>query len=87
MGMNYANQAGEAYQGAANARASGYVGAANALNQGIGNISNMYYQNQLLNTFRSPTQNAIAQYGRGNVYLPGGGGATVPSGGSYFTGE
>jgi hypothetical protein len=79
MGMNYANQAGEAYQGAANARASGYVGGANAMNQGIGGISNMYYQNQLLNSFRNPTQNAIAQYGRGNVYLPGGGGATVPS--------
>ena len=85
MGMNYANQAGEAYQGAANARASGYVGAANAMNQGIGNISNQYYQNQLLNTLRSPTQRAIAQYGEGNVYLPGGGGATVPSGGSYLT--
>lgn len=49
MGMNYANQAGEAYQGAANARASGYVGQANALTGAIGNISNQYYQNQLLN--------------------------------------
>jgi hypothetical protein len=49
LGMNYANQAGEAYQGAANARASGYVGQANALNQGISGISNMYFQNQLIN--------------------------------------
>jgi hypothetical protein len=48
MGMNYANQAGEAYQGAANARASGYVGQANAISGAIGNISNQYYQNQLL---------------------------------------
>ena len=48
MGMNYANQAGEAYQGAANARASGYVGQANAIGNAIGNISNQYYQNQLL---------------------------------------
>ena len=49
MGMNYANQAGEAYQGAANARASGYVGQANAFGNAIGNISNQYYQNQLMN--------------------------------------
>jgi hypothetical protein len=33
----------------ANARASGYVGAANAINQGISGVSNMYYQNQMLN--------------------------------------
>jgi hypothetical protein len=74
MGMNYANQAGEAYQGAANARASGYVGGANAINQGISGISNMYYQNQLLNTFKSPSQRLADQYGAGNVYGPGGGG-------------
>jgi hypothetical protein len=49
MGMNYANQAGEAYQGAANARASGYVGQANAIGGTIGNLSNQYYQNQLMN--------------------------------------
>jgi len=49
MGMNYANQAGEAYQGAGNARASGYVGQANALNQGISGVSNLYFQNQLIN--------------------------------------
>jgi hypothetical protein len=70
MGMNYANQAGEAYQGAANARASGYVGAANALNQGIGNISNMYYQNQLLNTFRP--QNSYVNSPYNNLQDPGG---------------
>jgi type II secretory pathway pseudopilin PulG len=49
MGMNYANQAGEAYQGAANARASGYIGQSNAFSNAIGNISNQYYQNQLMN--------------------------------------
>jgi hypothetical protein len=49
LGMNYAGQAGEAYQGAANARASGYVGQANAIGGTIGNLSNMYYQNQLMN--------------------------------------
>jgi hypothetical protein len=76
MGMNYANQAGEAYQGAANARASGYVGQANAIGGAIGNISNQYYQNQLMNRVfpMSTTQRAINQYGAGNVYGPGGGG-------------
>ena len=83
MGMNYANQAGEAYQGAANARASGYIGGANAMNQGISGVSNQYYQNQLLNTLRSPTQRAIAQYGEGNVFTPSGGGY-VPSGVSDY---
>ena len=48
-GMNYANQVGETYQNAANARASGYVGGANAIGGTIGNLSNMYYQNQLMN--------------------------------------
>lgn len=60
LGMNYAGQAGEAYQGAANARASGYVGAANAINQGIGGLSNMYYQNQLLNVLRPQQQYGLA---------------------------
>jgi hypothetical protein len=76
MGMNYANQAGEAYQGAANARASGYVGAANAMNQGIGGISNQYYQNQLLNrVFPQGNQQLVNQYGSGNVFTPSGGGS------------
>jgi hypothetical protein len=48
MGMNYANQAGETYQNATNARASGYVGQANAIGGTIGNLSNQYYQNQLM---------------------------------------
>jgi hypothetical protein len=89
MGMNYANQAGELYQGAANARASGYVGGANAINQGISGVVNQYSQNQLMNRLfpQNNTQNLFNQYGRSNVYLPGGGGATVPSGGMYFTGD
>jgi hypothetical protein len=58
LGMNYANQAGEAYMGAGNARASGYVGQANALNQGISGISNMYFQNQLLNRLPKPGSTA-----------------------------
>ena len=48
-GANYANQAGENFMGAGNARASGYIGAANAIGGGISNLSNQYYQNQLLN--------------------------------------
>lgn len=54
-GQNYANQAGEAYMGAGNARASGYIGAANAIGQGVGNLSNMYMQNQMLNRFYPST--------------------------------
>jgi hypothetical protein len=77
MGMNYANQAGEAYQGAANARASGYIGGANAISGAIGNISNQYYQNQLLNRVfpQQQAQQLVGQYGAGNVYTPGGGGS------------
>jgi hypothetical protein len=37
--------------GGANARASGYIGGANAITGGISNLSNLYYQNQLLNMF------------------------------------
>jgi hypothetical protein len=45
----YGAGASEAMLGGANARASGYVGGANAISGGISNLSNMYYQNQLLN--------------------------------------
>jgi hypothetical protein len=71
-GMNYANQVGENYMGAGNARASGYIGQANAIGGGISNLSNQYYQNQLLNR-AFPDKNAalIKQYGGGNVYGPG----------------
>jgi hypothetical protein len=80
MGMNYANQAGEAYQGAANARASGYVGQAGAFGGAINNISNQYYQNQLMNRVfpQNQAQGLMTQYGRGNVYGPGGGGVIPP---------
>lgn len=49
----YGAGASEALTGAANARASGYVGGANAITGGISNLSNMYYQNQLLNSLNS----------------------------------
>jgi hypothetical protein len=48
-GQNYANQAGEAYMGAGNARASGYVGSANAWNQALGNTTNYFTQQNMLN--------------------------------------
>ena len=48
-GQAYATGAGEAYMGAGNARASGYIGQANALGQGIGSLTNLYMQNQMMN--------------------------------------
>jgi len=47
----YGTNATNALTGGANAVASGYVGQANAVNQGISNVSNQYYQNQLLNMY------------------------------------
>jgi len=62
-GQNYANNAGEAYMGAANARASGYIGAANAIGQGVGSLTNMYMQNQMMNRmFPSPSAGASLNY-------------------------
>jgi hypothetical protein len=83
LGQNYANQAGQAMGAAGQARASGYVGMANALNQGVSGLSNMYYQNQMLNTLRTPQQRDIAQYGAANVFTPTGGGY-IPSGVSDY---
>jgi hypothetical protein len=48
----YGTNATNALTGGANATAAGYVGQANALNQGISNVSNQYYQNQMLNILR-----------------------------------
>ena len=48
----YGTNATNALTGGANAVASGYVGQANAVNQGISNVSNQYYQNQMLNILR-----------------------------------
>lgn len=47
----YGQGATESLLGGANARASGYIGGANAIAGGISNLSNQYYQNQLLNMF------------------------------------
>jgi len=69
-GQNYANQAGQAYMGAGDARASAYMGQANAISGGIGGYMN-YRQNQnMMDMFRPQ--------GGGNV---GGGGGSVGGGG------
>ena len=47
-GQNTANQIGNNMVGAGNARASGYMGSANAIAGGIGQMANMYGQNQML---------------------------------------
>jgi hypothetical protein len=76
-GQNYANQAGNAYMNAGNARASGYVGSANAWSNALGNVANMYSQNQMLNrifpqgggggtSVFTPNANYIAPTGGGN---------------------
>ena len=77
-GQNYANQAGEAYMGAGNARASGYVGSANAWSNAIGNATNVYNQNQMINrmfpqggggspSIFTPNANYLAPAGGGNL--------------------
>jgi hypothetical protein len=91
-GQNYANQAGEAYMGAGNARASGYIGAANAIGQGVGGISNMYMQNQMMNSIRNNNLNSAAySYGGlspsyGGGYYGGSGSAPMWAGGDMTGG-
>jgi len=65
LGQNYATNAGEAYMGAGNARASGYIGQANAFGQGIGGLSNLYMQNQMLNRM-------YPNMGGGSSFMPAG---------------
>ena len=81
----YGNNQANLTTGAGNAAASGDIGQANAISGGISNLSNQYYQNQLLNMFRNKNTNdqLISQYGRGNVFTPSGGGY-VPSGVSDY---
>ena len=72
-GQNYANQAGEAYIGAGNARASGYVGSANAWSNAIGNATNVYNQNQMINRMFPQGGNVSdGQYSAGGSYDPQG---------------
>jgi len=78
---NFGNAAAGNIIGAGNANASGMIGGANAISSGVGTGLN-YYQNQnMLNAFNNRSQygNLSNQYGASNVYMPGGGGASVPT--------
>ena len=71
------NQMGSNMIGAGNARASGYMGSANAIAGGVGQGTNMYMGNQLMNRAfpmqgGQSMQGLQGQYGYGNVYGPGG---------------
>lgn len=59
----YGQGATDLITGTGNTRASGYIGGANAIGSGISNLSNMYYQNQLLSML-------------GNRNIGGGGGVS-----------
>lgn len=66
----YGNAQAGLTTGAGNAIAAGTVGQANAINQGISNVSNQYYQNQLLNMLKP--QNTYANSPYNNLQDPGG---------------
>jgi hypothetical protein len=78
---NFGNSAASNMIGAANAGAAGTVGAANALTSGVGTYLN-YNQNQnMLNAFNNRSaygnaNQAMNQYGAGNVYGYGGQGTS-----------
>ena len=80
---NFGNSAASNMIGAGNANAAGTVGMANAVTSGLGTYLN-YNQNQnMLNAFNDRTKSAYAnqamnQYGSGNVYGYGGQGQ-IPS--------
>ena len=80
---NFGNSAASNMIGAGNANAAGTVGMANAVTSGVGTYLN-YNQNQnMLNAFNDRTKSAYAnqamnQYGLGNVYGYGGQGQ-IPS--------
>jgi hypothetical protein len=80
----FGNSAASNIIGAGNANAAGTVGAANALTSGLSTGLN-YYQNQnMLNAFNDRTKSAYAnqamnQYGSGNVYGYGGQGQVPTS--------
>lgn len=59
LGANAANQIGQSYQNAGDARAAGLVGVGNAINQGIGSYINYNQSQSLLNALKTPS----SQYG------------------------
>lgn len=54
---NFANNNANAMGAYGNAQAAGYMGQANALNQGIGNATNYYQNQQIINKLRNPGAN------------------------------
>jgi len=58
-GASYGTGAGEAYQGAANARASGYVGGANALTGGLGTYLNYSQGQDYMKMLRPGSSNSL----------------------------
>jgi hypothetical protein len=62
-GQNYATNAGNTIQGAANARASGYVGGANALNQALSGAVTPYMNYNMMSAMRAPSGGMTYGYG------------------------
>ena len=86
LSSNTAQGLGNAISGAGSAIGAGQVAAGNALGSGIQGAGNAYYLSQLLAPKANPYANAgmaNQQYGAGNVYGYGGGGAT-PTGVTNF---
>jgi hypothetical protein len=67
----YGNAQAANTMGAGNALAAGQVGQANAINQGVSGITNMYYQNQMLNLL-DRNRNPYANSPYNNLQDPGG---------------
>jgi hypothetical protein len=76
-GQNAAANIGNLMTSGAAAQAAGQVGAANALTGGLSTYLNYNQGNNLVNALNYGRLGG--QYGAGNVYMPGGGGASVPS--------
>jgi hypothetical protein len=76
-GQNAAANMGNLMTSGAAAQAAGQVGAANALTGGLSTYLNYNQGNNLVNALNQ--RNLTNQYGAGNVYMPGGGNASVPS--------
>lgn len=70
---NFGNAQASNLIGAGNAQAAGMVGSANAINSGIGQATNLYQQNQLMDLIRNPQKSGWGSAGGWT-----GGGRTVP---------
>jgi hypothetical protein len=68
-GQNYATNAGNTMQAAANARASGYMGSANALNSALTGIGNNYMMYSMMNN-QPQTSSLMTNYAAAGYPLP-----------------